>query len=135
MTSTLTPEKIHKIRNVLERHFSAETSLAPETWTGGSDGHCVMASMVLATLFDGKYVSTKLEAVSHWFCRLELNDKTVVDVDLTGDQFGHAAVRIKPAGELYPDSRERAFEEINEQTLRRFMLFINKLNIDELKSL
>lgn len=94
-----------------------------------------MASMVLATLFDGKYVSTKLEPVSHWYARIQLEDGSLVDVDLTGDQFGHEPVRIKPAGKLYPDSRERAFTEINEQTLERFLLFMNKLNIDELKSL
>lgn len=122
MTVSLTVEKIYKLRKVLEKYFSAETSLSPETWKGGSEGHCVMVSMVLATMFDGKYISTKLEPVSHWYSRVELEDGSVVDVDLTGDQFGHEPVRIKPAGELYSDSRERAFTEINEQTLKRFFV-------------
>jgi hypothetical protein len=63
-------------------------------------------------------ISTHIAGCSHWLNRLQLGGREV-DVDLTGDQFGLPPIQIKAVGQLYPDTRVRGREELNEETLER----------------
>lgn len=128
----LSIEYLKSFREQLEPHFNADTSNDFEGYRGGSHGHCVMVSMLLHALFDAEYVSTKLEETSHWFSRFRTEDGKAFDVDLTGDQFGHEKIRVKPAGELYPDVRVRTFDDINHETRVRFAQFVNRIDLEKI---
>ena len=123
----LTKEKNFKIHNLIEPGFSADSSFDKKNYKGGSFGHCTIVSMFLYSYFGGQLVSTKSEGISHWYNRLALLDNSLVDVDLTGDQFGHEAVRIVPAEQLYKKSKIRKPIEINAETIDRYVAFIEKI--------
>jgi hypothetical protein len=63
-------------------------------------------------------VSAKVQGLSHWFNRFRVKD-TLVDADITGDQFGLPVLQSAPQGQLYADTRVRPREHLNEETLRR----------------
>lgn len=63
-------------------------------------------------------VSTKINGLSHWFNRLTVSGQDL-DVDLTGDQFGHPPLQVAPAGSLYPATLIRSELDVKEETLTR----------------
>jgi hypothetical protein len=78
----------------------------------------------------GSLVSANVHGISHWFNRVRIDDQ-LLDLDLTGDQFGYPAVQIKPAEELYPHTRERSPSELNDETLRRAILLARRASLLE----
>ena len=110
---------LEALRSVLETAFSTGTA-QPGTRAAqhSSAGHCAAVSVIVHDRFGGELLSTSVAGRSHWFNRLRIGTE-LVDVDLTGDQFGFAAVRAVPAGELHTDVRHRSIDQLQVETLIR----------------
>jgi len=76
-------------------------------------------------MFGGSLVSTSIKGMSHWFNGIRVDDQPL-DVDITGDQFGYPAIQFKPREELYPYTRERPLDELNDEALRRATLLARR---------
>ena len=101
--------------------WSAETANDEKDHEIRSTGQCAATAVVFQQVFGGVMVSTMVEGVSHWY-----NQVGEYDIDLTGDQFGHAPIRMVPKGSLYNDARERTHEEVDGATALRAMLLALK---------
>ncbi len=106
------------LREQLEKGFSPETSNSGKAGATPSAGHCAAASHIVREILGGEFASATVRGESHWFNRIGEGEERW-DMDLTGDQFGLAPARVAPAGELYPGTRERAPEEMTEETRER----------------
>jgi len=106
------------IRKALEPAFGPDTAIPGTVMTTPSAGHCAAVATIVNAMLGGRLVSTSVNGISHWFNRLSVgNDE--IDIDITGDQFGYAAIRIAPADALFPGSRLRAFQDVNAETRER----------------
>ncbi len=112
-------EHAQALRADLEAHFSAETA-APGTVlsTKPSAGHSAAVAYIFHQLMGGDYVSATVEGNSHWYNRIRTKEG-LVEVDLTGDQFGHDPVRVMPAGSMYFLPRTRNAEDLTPEDIRR----------------
>jgi hypothetical protein len=127
--------ELERLRKVLEVAFSPETA-APGTPTRAgppSRGHCAAVSAIVWDRFGGELVSATVQGQSHWFNRLNINGRQV-DVDLTGDQFGHPAVRFGEPGTLCPGTRTRLPRELREETLRRAVRLAERAGLKDTQS-
>jgi hypothetical protein len=75
---------------------------------------------------------TPLE-VSHWFNRITFPYYTpygqVIDIDLTGDQFGLPGIQIAPAGSLYKNTVVRDETSLTQETLDRAFLLLERVKV------
>jgi hypothetical protein len=78
----------------------------------------------------GWLVSAVVENHSHWFNRLRAG-KHLVDVDLTGDQFGRRPIQIAIFGHLYTGTRVRRPTELLPETLARSHVLEKRARFDE----
>ena len=111
-------EVLGTIRKALEPAFTGDTALDQISGPIPSAGHCAAVAVLIRELLGGVFVSATVKGQSHWFNRLPVGSD-VVDVDVTGDQFGLEPVRISPPGELYEASRVRALSEVHDETFAR----------------
>jgi hypothetical protein len=119
-----------KLRARLEQSFSRDTALDSQQSDVPSAGHCAAAAAIVWEMLGGSLVSANIKGFSHWFNRVQI-DNHALDLDLTGDQFGYPAIQIKPAEELYPCTRERSPEELNDETLYRAALLARRAGLFE----
>lgn len=119
---------LHELRSKLEVGFGPET--AAPGWKGStkSTGQCAAVATVVHDIAGGQLLSAAVDGKSHWFNRLKIGDSEI-DVDLTADQFGQPPVLVGAAGTLYPKSRVRLEEELNDETIRRACLLAARSNI------
>ena len=117
-----------KLRTRLEKSFSPDTALNGLQSAVPSAGHCAAAAAIVWERLGGSLVSTSIKGMSHWFNRIQVDDQ-LLDLDITGDQFGYPAVQIKPAEELYPYTRERSPDELNDETLYRAALLARRAGL------
>lgn len=113
------------MRRLLERAFSPETGRHSRVDVLPSFGHCAAVAALVFEKLGGSLVSTNVDGYSHWFNRLPVGNR-LVDIDLTGDQFGRKTVQIAKAGQLYDGTKTRAFTELDEETLARARLLLNR---------
>ena len=118
-----------QLRSLLEKGFSAETSLPGHTTGRLSAGQCAAVALVMHELLGGKLVSATVEGISHWFNRLQTGDGEI-DVDTTADQFGLPSIRISRVGELYPGTRVRHNSDVRDETRRRSNLMKRKASAE-----
>lgn len=128
-----------KLRGLLEGAFSPDTAKNGWGWlsTAPSAGHCAAAAAIFevrGSEVDGaqvECVSVTTDVLgSHWFNRVTRGDE-VVDVDLTGDQFGRPAVQVAPADSLYDaGARVRPLEDVDEETRARAERLAKKAGLD-----
>ncbi len=111
-------EELFVIRTRMEKAFSPDTALPGSRGFGPSAGHCAVAATIVHIELGGDLVSAPLESESHWFNRIAVGG-SLFDVDLTGDQFAYPAIRVRPASELYANTRVRSADELNDETIRR----------------
>ena len=123
-----TMTKLAQLRARLARAFSGDTAAAGTVSRIPSAGHCAAVAAVVRAEFGGQFLSTIVDAQSHWFNRIDVGGQSF-DVDLTGDQFGLDAIRIARAGELFLSSRVRSVEQLNDETLRRARLLASRSGI------
>jgi hypothetical protein len=90
-----------ELRTWLDKSFSPDTALNGPRGDVPSAGHCAAVSAIVWKTLGGSLVSTSIKGISHWFSRIQV-DSQLLDLDITGDQFGYPAVQIKLAEELYP---------------------------------
>jgi len=107
-----------QLRSVLEPAFSDETALPGSTRHPLSSGHCAAVAALVHRRLGGWLVSATVGNQSHWFNRLRAGNR-LIDVDLTGDQFGRAPVQVAAFGRLYRDTRVRRPSELLPETLAR----------------
>ncbi len=122
------------LRAKLEPAFCAETAVAG-SWAESkprATGHCAVVAAIVHEELGGSFVSQKVEGSSHWYNRFKLADGRVIDVDLTGDQFGRWPIQISAAGgTLYGESpKERVWPELNADTLARKELLRSKAGLE-----
>jgi hypothetical protein len=107
-----------QIRSALEPAFSAETALPGSNRWIPSAGHCAAVAAIVRRQLGGWLVSAVVGHETHWFNRLRAG-KRLIDVDLTGDQFGRAPIQIATFGRLYHGTRVRRPSELLPETLAR----------------
>ena len=107
-----------RLRRRLEMSFTPETALANNNSVVASAGQCAAVAVIVFNKFGGLFVSASIDGSSHWFNRVRVG-ATLVDVDLTGDQFGRPSVQIGVAGSLYMGERLRDFNDLKRETLAR----------------
>jgi hypothetical protein len=122
--------ELSELRARLEESFSPETALNGQQSNVPSTGHCAAAAAIVWKTLGGSLVSTSIKGMSHWFNRIQVDDQ-LLDLDLTGDQFGYPAIQIKPAEELYPYTRKRSPDELNDETLHRAALLARRAGLSE----
>jgi hypothetical protein len=125
--------QLERLRAVLEPAFSPETA-SPRTSSAGrspSAGHCAAVAAIVWQRLGGELVSAKVQGESHWFNRLSVGGH-LIDVDLTGDQFGLPAVRVGEPGRLYCGTRPRNPSELRDETIRRAILLARKAGLDDI---
>jgi hypothetical protein len=110
--------RVASIRGALEPAFASDTALDQMSGPVPSAGHCAAVAVLVNDLLGGTLVSAIVNGQSHWFNRVQAGNG-VVDVDVTGDQFGLESIRIGAAGTLYEDTRVRTHEEVHEETFVR----------------
>ncbi|MBI3799137.1 MAG: hypothetical protein HY268_19500 [Deltaproteobacteria bacterium] len=118
------------LRTRLDKRFSLDTALNGVQSDVPSAGHCAAASAIVWKTLGGVLVSTSIKGISHWFNRIQV-DSQLLDLDITGDQFGYPAIQIKPADELYPYTHERSPDELNDETLHRAALLARRAGLSE----
>ena len=119
-----------ELRAKLEKNFSPDTALNGLQSAVPSAGHCAAAAAIVWERLGGSLVSTSIKGMSHWFNRIQVDDQ-LLDLDITGDQFGYPAVQIKPAEELYPHTRKCSPDELNDETLHRAALLARRAGLSE----
>jgi hypothetical protein len=110
--------QVVKLRRTLEQVFAPDTAQGARRGAPPSYGHCAAVAALVYERMGGTLVSTVFANKSHWFNRLPVGNG-LIDVDLTGDQFGRDAVQIAPPGQLYNHTKERSFNELNLETRAR----------------
>jgi hypothetical protein len=106
------------VRGRLDAAFAGDTAV-PGTRSGvPSAGHCAAVALIVHAALGGDIASTQHRGESHWFNRF-VTERGFVDVDLTGDQFGYAPVRVAAAGALFPDTRMRQMTDARDETIER----------------
>ena len=119
-----------ELRARLDKSFSPDTALSGLQSEVPSAGHCAAAAAIVWKMLGGSLVSTSLKGISHWFNRIRVDDQ-LLDLDITGDQFGYPTIQFKPAEELYPYTRERSPDELNDETLHRAALLARRAGLSE----
>lgn len=130
MSIEATVESLTALRKRLEAAFRPDTASPGFPPGTSSSGHCAAVTAIVYELLGGEMISTRIESYSHWLNRLKLEGR-LVDVDLTGDQFGRPPIQIGAAGELYPGTRVRTPEDLNDETLGRAMLLAKRAKLEE----
>jgi hypothetical protein len=110
--------RLAQLRSKLQPVFSRDTAMAGSRGVGPSAGHCAAVAAIVFDNLGGKLVSTIVQGESHWFNRFRLENE-IYDVDITGDQWARPSIQVGKGGALYPGTRVRKSEELNEETLRR----------------
>lgn len=120
------------LRARLEPWFSPETAVPGAVWHGAppSTGHCAAVALIVQATIGGALQSTTVDGVSHWFNRVGTSGPPI-DVDITGDQFGRPVIQLDVAGELYPETRARANEEVAPETLERALILSERAGLTE----
>lgn len=118
------------LRARLDKSFSPNTALNGLQSDVPSAGHCAAAAAIVWKTLGGSLVSASVNGISHWFNRIQGDDQ-LLDLDITGDQFGYPAVQIKPVEELYPYTRGRSPDELNDETLYRAALLARRSGLLE----
>lgn len=122
------------LRDRMEPAFRPDTAAAGNNGLTPSSGHCAVAAMIVHELLGGSYMSCKVDAVSHWYNRVEVvksrgprmpPEESLFDVDLTGDQFpqfARVSVHIYPADaaeDVKWEARVRSPSDLNAETKER----------------
>lgn len=111
-------QQLIQLRATLEKAFGPDTAMPGSRGRGVSGGQCAASAAIVYDKLGGCLVSTRVEDESHWFNRLRVGN-TLLDVDITGDQWGRPAIQIADEGELYEGTRVRVPSELNSETLAR----------------
>jgi hypothetical protein len=111
-------KSLHSVREALQKAFGSDTSFPGTAYTCPSAGQCAAVAAIVYKEFGGNLVSAKVGNESHWFNRIPIRDKWF-DIDLTGDQFGRPPIQVTMAGNLYPRTKLRRPDELNQETLER----------------
>jgi hypothetical protein len=123
-------KNLRRIRKNLDRGFSSRTAYLKKGKSNSSSGHCAAVAAIIHEILGGRLVSATVNGESHWFNRLEV-DGDVLDLDLTGDQFGKEPIQVAKAGDLYSGTKERFSSQLDSETLERAWLLANKAYLDE----
>ena len=118
------------LRRKLEGAFRPDTAAQGFPGTAASTGHCAAVATIVFELLGGQLISTIVRGHSHWLNRI-LAEGELVDVDLTGDQFGGPPIAIAVAGRLYADARVRDPEELTEETISRARILAQRAGLPD----
>lgn len=120
--------RLTELRVALEPAFSPETALGGAPGAVPSAGQCAAVAAIVNWLYGGGLVSANHSGQSHWFNRFNV-DGRLVDIDITGDQFGLKAIRAEAADHLFSGTRVRRQEELNAETRSRAKLLAERAGL------
>lgn len=123
-------ETLESTRKQIDRAFRPDTAAKGFRGSTASTGHCAAVATIVYVLFGGEMVSTEVDGHGHWLNRISLGNR-LLDVDLTGDQFGRPALQMEEAGQLYPNVRVRRPSELTDETLQRARLVAERAGIEK----
>lgn len=126
-----TVEQLAKeLRDRLEPAFGPDTAIPGliNVHSTPSRGQCAAVAVVAHEALGGEFVSAIVNGESHWFNRIKSGDK-LLDIDITGDQFGFPSIQVKDAGTLYPGTRVRVPNDVREETKVRARLLAERAHI------
>jgi hypothetical protein len=118
-----------RLRESLEPAFTRATALPGWKVTSPSSGQCAAVAALVKRHLGGWLVSAIVSNESHWFNRLRTGNK-VLDVDLTGDQFGRSAIQVAPRGTLYQGTKRRNWSDLDAETLARSRLLEQRAGLE-----
>jgi hypothetical protein len=121
-----------QLRSKLEPAFGPDTASAVTKSDVPSAGQCAAAAVLVSLALDGGFASAVVGGQSHWFSRVETTSG-VFDVDVTGDQFGRQETQVADAGALYPDTRERTWDDLTQETLRRALVLARRAHFNDVE--
>jgi hypothetical protein len=121
-------KSLHSVREALQKVFSSDTSFPGTAYICPSAGQCAAVAAIIYKEFGGNLVSAKVGNESHWFNRIPIRDKWF-DIDLTGDQFGRPPIQVVVAGTLYPRTKLRHPDELNQETLERSLTLARRARL------
>jgi len=125
-------QRLVEFRLQLAVAFSGETALPGARDDRTSAGQCAVAALVLRARFGGDLVSASHWGVSHWFNRVRTEDGELYDVDVTGDQFGFAPIRVAMGGTLFPRTIVRREDDVLDETWARAIRLATRAGLAEL---
>ena len=120
-------KELKKLREAMEPVFSCSTVFGDCTDVP-SAGHCFMAALAVQDVIGGEIMQGRVKATPHYWNRVG-----GWDVDITGDQFGEAAVQVKwgalrPNGSfVFPRKRYEPLLEVNKKPGAIYKRFRKKL--------
>jgi hypothetical protein len=121
---------VRGVRGRLEAAFAEDTALPGTNPSRPSSGHCAAVALIVNAALGGEIASTMHQGESHWFNRVATL-RGAVDVDLTGDQFGFAPVRIAPIGGLFPEARVRRAVDVRDETIERAVTLATRAGLSD----
>ena len=119
-----------QLRRALEDAFRTDTALPGTRGERPSAGHCAAVAALVQKRLGGWLVSAVVYDESHWFNRIRAG-KHLVDVDLTGDQFGREPIQIAGFGRLYTGTRVRRPAELRPETVARAQVLEKRARFGE----
>jgi hypothetical protein len=123
---------LEQLRSRLEQGFSRETAAPGFPSPSVSSGQCAAVSLIGRELLGGDFVSAVIDGHSHWFNRI-LDGNILLDIDLTGDQFGRPRIQIASPDNLYPSSKVRDPGEVHKETIARAVRLAQKADLPEVE--
>lgn len=118
-------KELTDLRNTLDLCFADDTANPGSKRDIPSAGHCAIVAMLIQEMYGGEYVSTGIAGQSHWYNKIYSgkNSYPYLWLDLTGDQFGFGKVDYRFDAPIYPSTRMRSPDDLNDNTKDRFAIF------------
>lgn len=111
-------EELQRLRARLEPVFAPDTAFPGSKLGIRSAGHCAVVAAIVQESLGGALLSAEVDHEQHWFNRIETT-AGVVDVDLTGDQFGLPPLQIAPSGKLYRGAVAKDLTDLLPEAIER----------------
>lgn len=123
---------LEELRKRLEVVFRPDTAAPGFERSTPAAGQCAAVATIVNALFGGNLVSAVVQGHSHWFNQIQVG-RAKVEIDLTGDQFGHPPLQVANPWSLYPATRTRDFSELKKETISRAAVLAARASLSEVE--
>lgn len=121
---------LQDLRGKLAHHFTSDTAAPGFDINGPSAGQCAAVAVIVNQLLGGQFVSANVRGHSHWFNQIRLAKAKLVEIDLTGDQFGRPPIQITETLPLYPSARMRSSLDLKPETISRAVILAERAGLN-----
>jgi hypothetical protein len=120
---------LQDLRAKLADHFASDTAAPGFEINGPSGGQCAAVAVIVNQLLGGQFVSANVGGHSHWFNQIGLGKTKLIEIDLTGDQFGRPPVQVTGKLPLYPGTRVRNLLDLKDETISRAVILAERAGL------